>query len=326
MHYVIGIEIGQNGTSCVIADENGCLMGIGHGGFNNHIGDEGGRDRLRHSLEDSIRAVLTAADLQNARLSSACVVGAGSDSMIENVCCEILQVGSLVIHSETRAALYASTLGKPGIAVFAGIGASAIARNQKNQERTVGGWGHPAGDEGSRTWIAQRALTACCRAADGLTPSTQILPLILQQFEVEDLHQLKALIQSRNRNRTEMISIAEIVSHVAAIGDPTALKILRDAGRELALLVTSLTANPGFGKSSFKVSAAGAVFRSGRLVLRSFREVIRQKNPSAEILPACAPLSMGAAILALEALQIEVDDRLIERVDGSLARIGASRC
>ena len=74
-----------------------------------------------------------------------------------------------------------------------------------------------------------------------------------------------------------------------------------------------------------KVSAAGSVFRSGRLVLRSFREVIRKKNPLAEIHPTGAPLSLGAAILALESLEIEIDDRLIENVDGSLSRIGAAR-
>ncbi len=326
MRYVIGIEIGQNGSSSVVADENGCLLGIGNSGFSNHLGEEGGRERLRHSLDDSIRAVLMSADLQNSRIAGACLISAGSDSMVEELCCDILQVGSLVVHSEVRAALYSSTLGKPGIAVYAGIGAAALARNQHNQERSVGGWGQPAGDEGSSNWIAQRALNACCRAADGLTPTTQILPLIRQQFEIEDLHQLTSLIQSKNRNRSEFIAIADIVSLVAAKGDTTARKILRDAGRELALLVTALASDPGFGQSKFKISGAGVVFRSGRLVLRSFREVIRQKHPLAEILPACAPLALGAAMLALESLQIEIDDRIIERVDGTLPRIGATRC
>src|SRR5690348_11120923 len=72
MRYVLGVDGGQTSTTAVIADETGCLLGIGHGGPANHIHEPGGVERIRRSLSDAIRGAVTMADLENARIAAAC--------------------------------------------------------------------------------------------------------------------------------------------------------------------------------------------------------------------------------------------------------------
>ena len=72
MRYVIGVDGGQTSTTAVIADECGNLLGSGNGGPASALHETGGVERLRHSVSEAIRAAISSADLQNARIAAAC--------------------------------------------------------------------------------------------------------------------------------------------------------------------------------------------------------------------------------------------------------------
>src|SRR5579862_5542857 len=119
MRYVIGVDGGQTSTTAVIADETGCLLGIGHGGPANHIHESGGVERVRRSLSDALREAIVMADLQNARISAACLGMTGSSDEMEGICAPVVPTDHLIFGHDTLIALYSVTFGRPGVVIIA---------------------------------------------------------------------------------------------------------------------------------------------------------------------------------------------------------------
>jgi N-acetylglucosamine kinase-like BadF-type ATPase len=323
MRYVIGVDGGQTSTTAVIADETGCLLGIGHGGPANHIHEPGGVERVQRSLADAIRGAISMADLQNARIAAACLGMTGGSEQMEAICVPVVPADRVIFGHDTRIALYSVTFGRPGVVIIAGTGAAAYGVNRSRQETWAGGWGYVLGDEGSAYWIAVRALNACCRASDGLEPPTQLLPLLLRHIEAEDLQHIHARIYSGRMVRPDIAALAEVVSLAAAQGDATARRILREAGKELALAVNAVIRGLHLEDEAVTVGTVGGVFRAGRAVLRPFREQVKQVAPHALIMAARVPAAVGAALMGLEAIDVPVHDALLANVESALPRLGA---
>ncbi len=322
MRYVLGVDGGQTSTTAVIADETGCLLGIGHGGPANHIHEPGGVERVQRSVTESIRGAVAMADLDNARIAAACLGMTGGSKAMEEICAPVVPAETLIFGMDTQIALYSVTFGRSGAVVIAGTGAAAFGRNASGAEAAAGGWGYLLGDEGSGYWIAMRALNACCRAQDGIAPPTQLLPLFLQHLETPDLKHIHKRIYSGKMARPDIAALSEVVGRAAAQGDAPARRILREAGKELALTVNSVLLKLQMEREPVVVGTVGGVFRAGRLVLRTFREVVKRVAPEATILPSRVPASVGAVLMALEELNVCVDDRLLRKVEMSLPRLG----
>lgn len=322
MRYVLGVDGGQTSTTAVLADETGCLLGIGHGGPANHIHESGGVERVRHSLREAIRGAVSMADLENARIAAACLGMSGGTEVMEGVCVPVVPADQLIFGADTRIALYSVTLGQPGVVVIAGTGAAAYGVNADGKQAWAGGWGYLLGDEGSGYWIAVRALNACCRANDGIGPQTQLLPAMLQHFEAPDLKPIHRRIYSGEMARPDLAALAEVVSRTAAEGDAIARRILRDAGKELALIVNAVLIPLSLAQEPVTVGTVGGVFRAGRLVLRTFREVVQRTAPQAAIVPARVPAAVGAALMALETIGAPVRNGLLDNVQATLVRLG----
>lgn len=322
MRYVLGVDGGQTATTAIIADEEGSLLGVGYGGPANHVHEPGGAERARRSVSDAIRGALTMADLENAHITSACLGIPGSLETMRAVCEPIVPADRLVFGEDTRIALYSVTYGNPGVVVVSGTGAAAYGVNALGEKVSVGGWGYLMGDEGGGYWIALRALNACCRAYDGIAPPTQILPMLLQHLELVDIHQVHREVYSCNLARRDVAGVSEVVGRAAAAGDPTACRILREAGHELASIVTACITQLGLQKDPVTVGTVGGVFRSGRFVLRSFREAVKRVAPFATIVPGAVPPAVGATLMALEDIGISVGGGTLGNVHATLSRLG----
>jgi N-acetylglucosamine kinase-like BadF-type ATPase len=325
MRYVIGVDGGQTSTTAVIADETGCLLGIGQGGPANHIHEPGGVERVRRAVTDAIRGAVTMADLENARIAAACLGMTGGSAAMEAVCAPVVPADQMILAQDTRIALYSVTFGRPGAVVIAGTGASAYGRNRQDEEALAGGWGYLLGDEGSGYWIALRALNACCRAADGIGPTTQLLPLLLQHLEAPDLQSIHKQVYSGKMARPDIAALSAVVGRAAAQGDSTARRILHDAGKELALIGTAVLRKLRWEQEPVMVGTVGGVFRAGRMVLRTFREVVKRTTPEVVIVPSRVPSAVGAVLLALEEIGVPMQDTLLTRVETTLPHLGAMK-
>lgn len=321
MRYVIGVDGGPGGTTAVLADESGCLLGIGQGGSVHIDTDAAGVERTRRAIRDAISGAISMAELENARIAAACVAIAGDPEEIEGVCVPVVPADYVFIGNQSKVALNTVTLGSPGVVVIADTVSQAFGMNSLKQTYATGGWNQPQGDEGSCYWIALRALNACCRSKDGVGPTTQILPLALQHLEADALQTLLRRFQRGDGIRSEVTALVEMVGLAAAQGDAVSKKLLRESGKELALSACAILVHLDMNENMVPVGTVGAVFRVGRLVLKAFRETVHKAAPRCEIISPRVPVCVGAAIAGLEEIGVDFQNDARNVVIGSLATL-----
>ncbi|MGY2499035.1 hypothetical protein, partial [Klebsiella pneumoniae] len=91
----------------------------------------------------------------------------------------------------------------------------------------------------SACWIGTQALNTCCRSADGRAGALPLHARLLRHLETDSLESLRDSLAHGVRGRAELASLAEVVGLAATEGDLTARRLLRAAGKELALLATA---------------------------------------------------------------------------------------
>jgi N-acetylglucosamine kinase-like BadF-type ATPase len=131
----------------------------------------------------------------------------------------------------------------------------------------------------------------------------------------------------RTRNepltRCEVATLCPVVVEVAQLGDWKATEILRDAGRELGRLGAAIIKRLDMGQEEFSVVPFGGVFRAGELVLGAFRDTVLAVAPSAAVVkPRFEPV-VGAVLLALNELGVDIGDPIMEAVEHSSTRFPA---
>src|SRR5579871_430059 len=183
MRYVIGIEGTPTGTTAAVADTTGCVLGLCHGMALPALQEPGGLELARRGIAEVVKDAIAMADLENARFAAACLGMREKAEVLEGICLAAVPAERLLFAPPARLALASVTLGRPGVAALAGIGATVCGVNAARAVAATGGWGGMISEEGSGGWIVQRALNACCRAVDGIGPETQILPLFLEHLE-----------------------------------------------------------------------------------------------------------------------------------------------
>ncbi len=327
MRYVLGIYGGQT-TTAVVADETGCLLGTGASGAGAAPDEADSGRGLSYAVREAVTAAIRAADLQNARIACACLSAGGTralmaEEQIEVLCAPHVPAGLLLVRPRPLIAFYSVTFGRPGMVMLAGREAAAYGRNAAGVEAHCGGWGAQMGDEGGGLWIAGRALNACCRAHDGQAAPTLLLPLALAHLGLEDLKQVQRALGGEREERPDVAGLSEIVSRAASQGDKAARRILREAGRELALNAQCVLKRLEMEREPVVVGTVGGVFRAGRGVLRTFREMVLQTAPDAQIAPVRVPLAVGAALIALEAIDVPLRDDVTANLQSAAPRLQA---
>ena len=103
---------------------------------------------------------------------------------------------------------------------------------------SVGGWGHLVDDRGSGTWIALQAVRAMLHRFDMCRSATDLDRAVLDAFALPSPLVLPRRLYSASK--AELASLAPLVEKAALEGDDEAMRILLDAGDELAGMVRQL--------------------------------------------------------------------------------------
>lgn len=166
--YLLGVDGGGTATRAVLARRGGAVLGRGQAGPS-ALG-QGIAQAWRH-VELAIRRAFEAAHLAVPSWSL-CALGAGlsgvsygpwRDSFLR------ANIGFAHLEAETDSfiMLLGAHAGQPGAILAAGTGSIAEALRPDGSRATVGGWGFPAGDEGSGAWLGLQAVRHAQCALDG---------------------------------------------------------------------------------------------------------------------------------------------------------------
>jgi N-acetylglucosamine kinase-like BadF-type ATPase len=305
--HVLGVDGGASGTRCVIAHASGELLGRGTGGPSNPItvGVKAAADAIIEAVNEAIE------NCGVWRFGVACmgIAGAMSPSVLGALRSRLatLDVKKLEIISDAVIALAGATGCRPGVVVIAGTGSIAYGQNEGGETARAGGWGWRLGDEGSGI--------AAVRSHDGRDPPTILAEKVMTALHLTDMSELIDRVYLGGMGVEDVSAIAALVGEAAEEGDKEASRILEDAGAELGVAALTVTRKLGLS-GDFIVAPTGGAFNLGFLKA-SFDEVVKQGAAQCDIISPRFEPAVGAALLALKELGVEVGEGLLERVEAS---------
>lgn len=173
-------------------------------------------------------------------------------------------VGDLRITNDAELVLSGTPDGT-GIALIAGTGSIAFARNADGLTGRSGGWGHIFGDEGSAYGIAIAGLRAVAAATDGRGPETSLTDALIAAWRAETPQQLIRRVYAAEVKKADIAATAPVVLDAADAGDPVAAEIVDLAGDDLAGLVMALARRIPFDSPLPVACTGGLILRSARL-------------------------------------------------------------
>src|SRR5579864_5639073 len=128
MRLFLGVDGGQSGTSALIGDENGLVLGAGTGGPCNHAAAAEGRAKLERAVRDTVgeACALASLDPRSVHFAAACFGMSGGPEDKRAILGEIVAADMLVVTTDADIALAGATEGEPGIITIAGTGSIAF--------------------------------------------------------------------------------------------------------------------------------------------------------------------------------------------------------
>jgi N-acetylglucosamine kinase len=297
--HVLGIDAGGTKTVCLLADEEGRIVGEARGGGANlqSVG-ELEVEKVLHGVMD---AVLARGDIRPAAICLG-IAGVDRPSDGETVRGIMRRIGSntpTLVVNDALVALQAGAGDGPGVVLVAGTGSIAYGRNAASQAARAGGWGYLLGDEGGGFWIGRAALSAVVRQFDGRGPATRLTELILAHMGLTSPTELIHEIYYRDLHRHAIAGLAARVEDAADAGDAVAGHILSRAATELAAAAASVIARLGMRGETFPVVLAGGIFRGIPSLVADVEQRLSETAPRA--LPRLLDVepAVGAVRLAL---------------------------
>jgi N-acetylglucosamine kinase-like BadF-type ATPase len=314
----VGLDLGGSGTRAALADTEGAVLATG-------IGPTGlqGRGSARRHLARALDAALAPITARVGNDEAVVFAGTrglsvpGRRALLELELHSRFPNASVRVANDALIGLWGGLGGEPGIAVLAGSGSIALARNAAGVEGRAGGWGYLLGDEGSGYWIGREALRSYLRTLEAREPSSTLHDLLnKQRLGRASVVDVLTWMYTGEGQVERVATLAPLVSRAAEAGDATAVEILRHAGEALATMAAAASHQvPG---TDATVVCIGGVWSAHAALHDAFATELHQALPAAEIAAPRLPPVGGALLLATGADRGPVDRRLVDRLSATL--------
>lgn len=303
--YFLGVDGGQSSTTAVIGDGDGRIVGWASAGPCNHVAAAEAKAKFLRVMRECISQAASRAQMTGTGFKAACFGMSGGPADKAALLHELIESEHWIVTHDAMTALAGATSGEPGIVAIGGTGSIAFGQNARGETARAGGWGYLFGDEGGAFDVVRQALRAVLREHEGWGARTALTPALVESASASDANELLHMFYTPDWPRHRIAGLAEIVDRIAQEGDPTAIGILHNAARELALLVGSVRRQLWGEGESVRVAWVGGVFRSAILLERFRTLVTLEENTTCEA-PKHGP-AVGALLLAWRAAGMRVE-------------------
>lgn len=168
IEYLIGIDGGGTSTRARLTDARGAALGEGQAGPS---ALRRGAAAAWAEIDAAIASAFRAAGIGRADPAQCALglglAGAGVPALERAFLAAAPAYARLVLRNDALAAVLGAHGGTPGAVLIGGTGSVLAALDAQGRFRLAGGWGFPAGDEGSGAWIGCLALRHVQHALEG---------------------------------------------------------------------------------------------------------------------------------------------------------------
>lgn len=327
MRLVLGVDAGASKTFALLCDETGHILGFGHGGPGNHqvVGPESALRHINLACQEALAATSARPPVDLAFFGLA-----GADLPVDyallNPAIESLGLAKRVrIKNDTAVALRAGLTRPWGVAVICGTGFNAGGIAPDGREIQLPGLGALSGDWGGGADLATEVIRLVCRAWDGRGQPTALTEAVLCALGLATVEELiSEMYQSQydyypgHFDQRRLLELVPLLFEVALAGDQVARELITRLGTEVGVTAGAIIKRLGLESTDVEVVLGGSVFKGqGPLLLDTVTQAVRQVAPGAMIvLPEFEPV-VGAVLLALETLGIDVSESVFANLRAS---------
>jgi glucosamine kinase len=315
MTAVLALDAGKSGCRAA-AFVDGVRGPTARGPGIENVARPGALEQIREALTVALQGVHHPDRYLAVCLGLTGVLDAGAHARaVVGVLHDLVPARRVVVTSDVVTS-YCGALGlRPGVVVAAGTGAITLAAGADGTLARVDGWGYLLDDAGSAFAIGRAGLREALRAGDGRGGSPTLHAAAIAEFG--DLASIVERVYGAENPARTVARFARQVSVAAHAGDPVALDLLREAGRDLGRAATAAAERVLDLDTSIAVSWHGGVFDAGPAVLGPFLATVRAGLPACDPRPPRGDGLDGAAALAAAEGPTVVDGFLAtdDRVD-----------
>jgi len=318
-----GVDGGATKTVAVVGRLDGTLLGSARAAPSNYhnVGVKKAAKAIQTSVSVACRrANATTRDVETVVMGLAAMDSPG-DFLVGRGVADLTGLGKRrIVKHDSMIALYAATLGRPGIVVNAGTGSFATGIDAHGRVIRAGGWGNIIDDEGSAYDIGKLGIRASLRALDGRERKTAIAKMLVTKFKLRTLENVVHDVHEKPMTVEEVSAICKLVAQAALRGDRAARSIFAHEGRVLARLVSTIAQRLDMTRSKPNVYCTGGVFKAGAIILNPFRRELRKSIPRFTIARARFEPVVGAFIMALKEEGVQARGRALANLRTSYAQ------
>ena len=323
MTLLAGVDGGATKTVAVVGRLDGTLLGPARAPPSNYhnVGVEKAVKAIQTSVGVACRrAGASTGDVETVVMGLA-AMDSPRDFLIGRKVANLTGLGKRrIVKHDSVIALYAATLGRPGIVVNAGTGSFATGIDAHGRVIRAGGWGNIIDDEGSAYDIGKLGIRAALRGLDGREKETAIAKMLVGKFKLRTLENVVHEVHEKPMTVEEISAVSKLVAQAALRGDRAARSIFAHQGRVLARLVSTIAQRLDMTRSKPNVYCTGGVFKAGAIILNPFRRELRKSIPRFTIARARFEPVVGAFILALKEEGVQARGRTLANLRTSYAR------
>jgi glucosamine kinase len=240
IEFLIGVDGGGSGTRVRLMRIDGTPLGEGAGGPSGLLH---GIKNAWASVEDAAGKAFKAAGL-NVPARERVAIGLGlagvhNRQWAANFIDANPGYAAVALETDAYTTVLGAHSGQPGAIIALGTGSVGEILLANGVRKEVGGWGFPAGDEAGGAWIGLRAINHIQQVIDGRAEGGAFAAAVIVACGGE---RNAIQVWLANATQTHYAHLARIVLQHAD-DDQTALAILREAGRQVALIAQALDAS-----------------------------------------------------------------------------------
>ncbi len=277
MSKILAVDGGGTKLSAVLFDEDFQLLGRGmSGGVNmNHTSLED----IHANVVDCLGKVF--ADEVPPLIDKLYVVFVGPVNVLYEELEKITRVNEIIPLTESGAGLLAGAMKEEGILALAGTGSDIFyVRKDKKLNSVVGAWGPILGDQGSGTWIGQKALRSVVASIEGWGEPTLLYDIIKREWKFEKDFDMVHIIHRNVAPMRKVASVTPFVREAANAGDVVALRILREAGEIMAIQTDCLIRRQEIPEDYRQVVCCGGAWKTHSSMFEVFQQELQKMYPS----------------------------------------------
>ncbi|MEM3192211.1 MAG: BadF/BadG/BcrA/BcrD ATPase family protein [Candidatus Parvarchaeota archaeon] len=271
---ILAVDGGATKTIALVYDENRLeLKGVGIAGPTNltSVSKEELRGNLRKAVNQACEEASTS--VKEIRKLLFGLAGIGDSPTLTSFGQEIIKESiarsDFVAMNDGRPAYMMSNLDDDGIVFAGGTGSVAFFKIGNTIERR-GGWNWFAGDNGSASWMAKRALNLATFEYDGLLEKKLFVNSVEEYFEKEFKEALATI--EANQDKRYVAGFAPYVTKLAKAGYGPAIEILDECADYVVKIIESII--PKFANPP-RISLVGGTMLAGDIYIERIRRRIK---------------------------------------------------